>query len=201
MCEKNTRAEPSPQDAETISLIDPRVIIAGIRQFGLAPDGSDLRDLEAAIDRLRRPAPDAGAEAMREVLETARKHIGSMPATGSDGSNRFFETLQVIHQIETALYLDAELRALPLPDGEGWQPIETARVARWERIDLWVEHSQRGGRREADGCLNEHDEWTDRGGNVLDFSFREDKGKGERIASRVTHWRPLPAPPAAKEKT
>jgi hypothetical protein len=28
---------------------DPLVIIAGIRQFGLAPDGSDLRDLESAL--------------------------------------------------------------------------------------------------------------------------------------------------------
>jgi hypothetical protein len=43
---------------------DTKVIIAGIRQFGLAPDGSDLRDLEAAIERLtptgehREPTPD-----------------------------------------------------------------------------------------------------------------------------------------------
>jgi hypothetical protein len=36
-----------------ISLTDPAVILAGIRQFGLASDGSDLRDLEAAIERLR----------------------------------------------------------------------------------------------------------------------------------------------------
>lgn len=32
-----------------VSPSDPCVIIAGIRQFGLAPDGSDLRDLEAAL--------------------------------------------------------------------------------------------------------------------------------------------------------
>lgn len=37
----------------TTSPSDPKIIIAGIRQFGLAPDGSDLRDLEAAIARMR----------------------------------------------------------------------------------------------------------------------------------------------------
>lgn len=35
----------------TISVQDPAIIIAGIRQFGLAPDGTDLRDLEAALVR------------------------------------------------------------------------------------------------------------------------------------------------------
>lgn len=35
-----------------ISPSDPLMIIAGIRQFGLAADGSDLRDLEAAVTRL-----------------------------------------------------------------------------------------------------------------------------------------------------
>lgn len=34
------------------SVQDPLVILAGIKRFGLAPDGSDLRDLEAAIRRL-----------------------------------------------------------------------------------------------------------------------------------------------------
>jgi len=42
-----------------VSLTDPRVILAGIKQFGLAPDGSDLRDLEAAIDRLCASPADA----------------------------------------------------------------------------------------------------------------------------------------------
>lgn len=36
-----------------ISPSDPMMILAGIKQFGLAPDGADLRDLEAAIGRLK----------------------------------------------------------------------------------------------------------------------------------------------------
>ena len=49
-------ATPSAGDAAAvIRLSDPAVIIAGIRQFGLAPDGSDLRDLEAAFQRLASP--------------------------------------------------------------------------------------------------------------------------------------------------
>jgi hypothetical protein len=41
---------PAPEVA-AVSLTDPLTILAGIKQFGLAPDGSDLRDLEAAIAR------------------------------------------------------------------------------------------------------------------------------------------------------
>lgn len=37
---------------EEVSPSDPLVIINGIRQFGLAADGSDLRDLEVAIRAL-----------------------------------------------------------------------------------------------------------------------------------------------------
>lgn len=48
--------------AQGLSASDPRVIIAGIRQFGLASDGSDLRDLEAALVRLSSPT-GAGREA------------------------------------------------------------------------------------------------------------------------------------------
>lgn len=47
---------------ETVSPSDPLVTIAGIRQFGLAPDGSDLRDLEAAITRLITALSEARAE-------------------------------------------------------------------------------------------------------------------------------------------
>ena len=36
-----------------MKLTDPYLILAGIRQFGLASDGSDLTDLEAAISRLK----------------------------------------------------------------------------------------------------------------------------------------------------
>lgn len=41
-----------PHD-EALSPSDPMVIIAGIKQFGLAPDGSDLQDLRSAIERLQ----------------------------------------------------------------------------------------------------------------------------------------------------
>lgn len=53
--------------ATPISPSDPSAIIAGIKQFGLASDGADLRDLEAAIERLA----EAIAAARREALEEA----------------------------------------------------------------------------------------------------------------------------------
>jgi hypothetical protein len=48
------------------------MIIAGIRQFGLASDGSDLRDLEAAIERLKAsPAMAIGDEMAERAARAA----------------------------------------------------------------------------------------------------------------------------------
>lgn len=57
----------------TISPSDVRTIIAGIRRFGLAPDGSDLRDLESAFARLAAaPAqPPVSEEELAEALDDA----------------------------------------------------------------------------------------------------------------------------------
>lgn len=35
--------------SEPVSVQNPHMLVAGIKQFGLAPDGSDLRDLSAAL--------------------------------------------------------------------------------------------------------------------------------------------------------
>lgn len=59
------------QDKQGLSPSDPRVIIAGIRQFGLASDGSDLRDLEAAIDRLSSTGSAGGTLARQQLIELA----------------------------------------------------------------------------------------------------------------------------------
>ncbi len=48
------------ENVQSISAQDPMVIIAGIRQFGLASDGSDLRDLTAAL------SPAAPPEGVRD---------------------------------------------------------------------------------------------------------------------------------------
>lgn len=48
--------QPSPVASATdvvMSPSDPLVILAGIKQFGLAPDGSDLRDLATALTQLQ----------------------------------------------------------------------------------------------------------------------------------------------------
>lgn len=62
-----------------ISLTDPLTILAGIKQFGLAPDGSDLRDLEAAIARLTTPAP------VGQLVDAARDVLASWDARMADG--------------------------------------------------------------------------------------------------------------------
>ena len=55
-----------------VSPTDPAVILAGIRQFGLAADGSDIRDLVAAIERLTARAEQAERERDRLVEDRAR---------------------------------------------------------------------------------------------------------------------------------
>lgn len=56
----------------TISLGNPEVIIAGIKQFGLAADGSDLRDLFAAFERMRGQIENAG-RLVEEAVKKARE--------------------------------------------------------------------------------------------------------------------------------
>ncbi|MCW5697396.1 MAG: hypothetical protein KIS96_11780 [Bauldia sp.] len=69
----------------SISPSDPLAIIAGIRQFGLAADGSDLRDLEAAVVRLSTPsdgwlpmesAPRDGTRVLLNDEDTGKIKIG-----------------------------------------------------------------------------------------------------------------------------
>lgn len=57
--------------SDTISPADPAVILAGIRQFGLAPDGSDLRDLAAAFARR-----DAEIARLRKALRRIAENDG-----------------------------------------------------------------------------------------------------------------------------
>lgn len=72
------------------------------------------------------------------------------------------------------------------PQGQ-WQDISTAPRIDYAPIDLWVEHSEQGGRRCPNACWDGRC-WTNSGGNYLDWT------DGDRW-SRVTHWMPLPAPP------
>lgn len=65
-------AAGAPARAAFISLTDPLTIIAGIKQFGLASDGSDLRDLEAALLHLSIPS----ASALAELVERLREPTG-----------------------------------------------------------------------------------------------------------------------------
>lgn len=51
--EMNGPEDETAPTGDAVRATDPTTIIAGIRQFGLAADGSDLRDLEAALASLR----------------------------------------------------------------------------------------------------------------------------------------------------
>ncbi|HEU4986839.1 MAG TPA: hypothetical protein VFT89_07220 [Rhizobiaceae bacterium] len=71
-------AAPLPAERgvrEALSPADPHTIIAGIRQFGLGPDGSDLRDLEAALSRSDQAGGqmDDAAPDMERITKVLRK--------------------------------------------------------------------------------------------------------------------------------
>jgi len=61
-----------------ISPSDPAVIIAGIRQFGLASDGSDLRDLERATEA------EAGVAEARKVIAALVQPIAALAPEAVD---------------------------------------------------------------------------------------------------------------------
>jgi hypothetical protein len=60
-CEFGSVAASPPPSQEGLSAQDPDVILSGIKQFGLAPDGADLRDLAAELSRLRAELDDEKA--------------------------------------------------------------------------------------------------------------------------------------------
>lgn len=91
----------------TIRPTDPKVIIAGIRQFGLAADGSDLRDLEAAIER-------ADARPAQEQIARAISRLGDYDDDAADGDANMQWHLGYQQALE-----DAEAAILSLPGETG----------------------------------------------------------------------------------
>ena len=96
----------------------------------------------------------------------------------------------------------AAIAALP-PAGrvEQWQPIETA-PKDGRRIDLWVEHTSGLGKTTGQRFTNAKwyaERWTDNYGNALEWRVgpvEVEEGCSPDEGRTVTHWRPLPEPPA-----
>jgi len=104
--------------SETISPQDPLAIIAGIRQFGLAPDGSDLRDLEVALVRAARPVEvtDAQVEDVtipRDVAQALFSYGCVHPVTGVHYAMTHKAALE---RLSEAMRPRAALEAARLPD-------------------------------------------------------------------------------------
>lgn len=82
-----TRSSP-----DTIRPSDPLVILAGIRRFGLAPDGADLRDLEAALRASQPATPRKWDEGEHEGCgidsQRAYERQTAAPATPTGGEVR-----------------------------------------------------------------------------------------------------------------
>src|SRR6185312_7286202 len=100
--------------AGAVSLTDPRVILAGIRRFGLAPDGSDLRDLEAAIDRLY--AAQGEVVGWQVILDAVKKRL----TISSDYDFRPWS--QIERTVRTTL-ATAQALASP-PPAPAWRTME-----------------------------------------------------------------------------
>lgn len=172
----------------TIAPRDPLTIIAGIRQFGLAPDGADLRDLEAAICSIPAPQPRVGRE---EILRALCCPEGCQYLGDSEDGNKCFCDTTDLHGSKIERQADAIL-ALPASAGEGWKPIETAPRNATE-IELRFPKKGHPGHFDAIG------HWADGGGDDQP-RFRgwfRDTGYGfAEFGPEPTHWRPRPAPPS-----
>lgn len=128
--------------------------------------------------------------AARVLLEAASEAHAVL--VGVSDSTMMLDIEGAIRQLAPAI-VQMEV-ALLAADAAGWYPIETAPKEPWQPIDVWIEHSQSGGRRETDVRRGHFAEWFDCGGNELDWSH-VDPETGKQVTSRVTHWMPLPAPP------
>lgn len=124
-------------DEERISPSNPRVIIAGIRQFGLAADGSDLRDLEAAIDRLSTP-PSGSAREIAERIDTldAASNIAMrVPWKLTTDGARYVDTETLTTMIK--LSMDKAIAPFEQQIREKDREIETERArTEWWRIQM-----------------------------------------------------------------
>ncbi|RJO75460.1 MAG: hypothetical protein C4523_00060 [Myxococcales bacterium] len=76
------------EEGEAVSPSDALVILSGIKQFGLAADGSDLRDLTIAVSRLSRQLAEAQAELkkMRDFCSCYRDRHGLDAPTAAMGT-------------------------------------------------------------------------------------------------------------------
>lgn len=83
---------------QTISPSDPEILLAGIKQFGLAADGSDLQDLAAAIARLR----EAG-KLLQGALGDDFSHRFSNYVATLEITDPAFET-ELVEQAEKAFH-------------------------------------------------------------------------------------------------
>jgi hypothetical protein len=133
-----------------------------------------------AVAEMREAAAKVADEIERECAEDVREW-GSDDQRSSDLA--FGGKLEA-HRIAKSI------RALPLPAGEGWEPIESApRDGR--DVLIWVVHPNA---QYADTVAAKSD-WQ---GPVV-ARWIEHNGGGwtwHGITGRFTHWRPLPAPPA-----
>lgn len=71
---------PSPTTPDVRAVVepaDPHVILAGIKQFGLAADGADLRDLSAALTALSARVEELTAERDKALTyrDTAQRQL------------------------------------------------------------------------------------------------------------------------------
>jgi hypothetical protein len=105
----------APATERTIKLTDPAIIIAGIRKFGLAPDGSDLRDLEAALMRIATaPAHSEYDSELGRITEQDREYAGAMLDDFTDEWTRLECAAQWLRRVRyEAVMADRKRSAAP----------------------------------------------------------------------------------------
>lgn len=121
-----------------IGASDPSVILAGIKQFGLAPDGSDLRDLATALASLReerdvaigqRDFESERADGMQRDRDFFRERVRVLEGALRYGREAVMESFDHVQDQDDQMLADARLQAIDaaLNDQSAAQKQETSK--------------------------------------------------------------------------
>lgn len=153
---------------------------------GHGPSTREL--LKDALSALLERSP-SGAEEMREACATVAERFATYWQRGSDDADRNTDKGKAFGEIASEVARQfagcaTQIRALPLPE-TGWRTMESA-----PKDGAWILGWESGGSVYRISWGKNHND-----------QFAWCSVAGSFVPGAITHWLPLPAPPAQGEKT
>lgn len=209
-------APPEPQDIELAtvqSACDHWFTQGGEAQFGPLSACLNADELIASILHVvraasaRSPTPDPQNPGLSLSIQNDPLAISALLDDGNRERERLWRGLyDIVQALKDVIGQDAvmcsterlpdlirTLKVSPTPDPQAWQPIETA-----PKDGTWILLCVEGSDKAHIGTWNAGSEATD-GWEGYAACWEKD-GEGLQLHD-MTHWKPLPAPPADREET